>query len=68
MTSEERLAVVESELRTVKERAVVIDTKLDHIIAAVNMGRGAWILLLKLGAIVMAIAAGATWVYDHIHK
>ena len=42
-------------------------SKLDSLIAAANMGRGAWWLILRMGTVMVAIAAVVAWVVDRIH-
>jgi hypothetical protein len=43
-----------------------VETKVESLVETATMGRGAWMLLLKLGAVAGAIAAGAAWVLDKI--
>lgn len=42
-------------------------SKLDSLIAAANMGRGAWWLILRMGTAMVAIAAVVAWMVDRIH-
>jgi hypothetical protein len=44
-----------------------IDKKLDTVIEAMNMGKGAWFLLLKVGAVIAAAAGLIAWIGDHLH-
>lgn len=41
-----------------------LDIKLDAILKAAHMGKGAWILLLKLGGVLTAIAVAVGWIFD----
>lgn len=43
------------------------NSKLDQLIAAANMGRGAWGLILRMGTVMVAVAAAVAWVVDRIH-
>ena len=43
-----------------------IDDKLDRLIAAANMGKGAWWAMLKLGGLLTLIAGGFAWLYDRV--
>ena len=40
--------------------------KLDKLLDAAAMGRGAWWMILKMGGILAALAAGGAWAYDHL--
>ncbi len=65
MTPEERLARLEARADGTDKWLQSIDGKVDELLAAANMGKGAWILLLKLGAVVAAIATVIAWLLDH---
>jgi hypothetical protein len=43
-----------------------LDAKMDTLLEAANMGKGAWLLLLKLGAVIAAVAAAVAWVVDRV--
>lgn len=43
-----------------------IDTKLDRLLEAAAMGKGAWWAILKLGGAVVTIAGAAVWIFDHL--
>lgn len=75
MTVEERLARLEVRADGSEKWLQSIDTKVDQIVAAMNMGKGAWVLLLKAGAVLVALVtafaslvAAAAWVFDKFHK
>lgn len=63
---EERLATLETKVEGQENWLKSIDGKLDDVIAAMNMGKGAWYLLLKVGAVLVAVAGAVAWVADHI--
>lgn len=68
MTPEERdrLRAVEVKVDGYDDWLRSIDTKLDELRHAAAMGKGAWLLLLKLGGIMVAIAAVIAWSLDHL--
>jgi len=46
-----------------------INTKLDELRTAAHMGAGAWWIILRLGAVLVSIAAALAWLFDHLpHK
>lgn len=66
MTPDERdrLAKVEQKVADMEPWLRDIDDKLDRLIAAANMGKGAWWALLKLGGLLVLIAGAIGWLYD----
>lgn len=66
-TDGERIATLEAKVEGQERWLRSIDDKLDTVIAAMNMGKGAWLLLLKVGAAIVAIGAGIAWIADHLH-
>lgn len=45
-----------------------IDGKVDQLLEAAHMGRGAWFAIVKVGG-VMVLACGAfAWLWDHLPK
>jgi hypothetical protein len=65
-TPEERIAALEARMNGAEGWLQSIDTKLDTVIEAMNMGKGAWFLLLKVGAAIVAVAGAVAWLSDHI--
>ena len=45
-----------------------IDSKLDQLIAAANMGRGAWWALVKVGGVLVMATMAVSWTYEHMIK
>lgn len=70
MTPEERdrLVKLEVEMEQIKTQLDAMSAKLDMLVEAATMGRGAWWLLLKVGAVAGAVVAGTAWVLDHLPK
>lgn len=60
---EKRLQESEQRVETRLER---IEEKVDQIVAAANMGKGAWWLVLKIGAVLSAFVGCAVWIWDHL--
>lgn len=50
----------------VDKRLESIEGKVQQILDAANMGKGAWWLVLKIGAALSALTAAGLWVYDHL--
>jgi hypothetical protein len=65
-TAEERIASLEAKVEGQEKWLRSIDDKLDTLIAAMNMGRGAWYLLLKIGAFIVAAATVISWLSDRL--
>jgi hypothetical protein len=66
MTPEERdrLRTVEVEVMNMKVILASIADDVAEIKEAAHMGKGAWLLLLKLGAVLGAIVAAVAWMVD----
>ncbi|HEX7005578.1 MAG TPA: hypothetical protein VF274_00435 [Alphaproteobacteria bacterium] len=62
----ERLARVEQKVADMEPWLREIDEKLDRLIAAADMGRGAWWAVLKLGGLLVLAAGGFAWLYDRV--
>ncbi|MTK11610.1 MAG: hypothetical protein F8N39_05815 [Clostridiaceae bacterium] len=45
-----------------------IEEKVDRVLTALNMGKGAGILLFKLGGFLVTCAMALAWLWDHILK
>lgn len=68
MTPEERdrLRTLEVQFESMNHWLKSIDSKVEEVRTAAHMGKGAWVLLLKLGGIIAAIAAFVAWLLDKI--
>ena len=62
----ERLARVEQKVADMEPWLREIDDKLDRLIAAANMGRGAWWAVLKLGGVLVLAAGALAWLHDRL--
>ena len=70
MTPEERdrLTAVETRVETIQIWLKSIDHKLDELVAAANMGRGAWWIIMKIGGLLVVCGAGIAWLVDKLWK
>jgi hypothetical protein len=57
---------VERELAAQRQFIGVIDTKLDTIIATLNLSKGAYKALIVVGSIAASVMAGLAWLYGHL--
>ena len=61
----DRLAKLEERVRGLDETMTGMDEKLDQLIAAANMGRGAWWMILRLGGLMVVMGGAVGWAADH---
>lgn len=68
MTPEERdrLAKAEQAIVDMRDDIRAIREDCQQLTKALHMGRGGFFTLLRLGAILTAIAGGSAWLYDHL--
>lgn len=66
MTPEERdrLTRLEQRVEGLDAWMKSINAKLDEVRTAAHMGAGAWWIILRLGAVVVAISAVFAWLFD----
>lgn len=67
MTVEERLARLETTVEGQKEWLGSIDGKVDQLIAVSNMGKGALVLLLKIGGGATLVVSAIVYVLEKFH-
>jgi hypothetical protein len=69
MTPEERdrLARLETVVQSMSEAHERMEAKLDKLLAAAAMGRGAWMLLTKQGMVLLLLLSGIAWLGDRLH-
>ena len=67
MTPEERdrLARVEERVANISGELTDISEKLDRLIAAANMGKGAWWAVLRLGGFLVVLGSALGWLSQH---
>lgn len=67
-TPEERIATLEARMSGTDAWLKDIDTKLDELIAAANMGKGAWWIILRIGGVLVVLGGAIGWVIDKVWK
>lgn len=45
-----------------------IDAKLDALVAAANMGKGAWWIILRIGGLLVVVGGAIGWVIDKVWR
>ncbi len=66
MTVEERVARLEQRADDRDAVLIRMESKLDTLLAAFNMGRGGAIALAKLGGIVILLATALAWLWANV--
>ena len=68
MTPEERdrLRTIEVQFESMNVSLVSIDLKLEELRAAAQMGKGAWMLLLKQGTFLVAVVSIVSFIFDKL--
>jgi len=67
-TPEERIAALEARMNGTDAWLKDIDAKLDSLVAAANMGRGAWWIILRIGGVLVVVGGAIGWVIDKVWK
>lgn len=58
---EARLTIAEDQLRE-------MNAKLDCLLAAAAMGRGAWWAMLRMGGVLVLAVGAIGWLWDHVKR
>lgn len=64
-TDAERIAALETRVAGQETWLKDIDNKLDKIMEAINMGKGAGWLLVKFGAFLIVVGGAFAWLWEH---
>jgi hypothetical protein len=64
----ERLVRLEEQMRETRANVASMDGKLDQLLEAAAMGKGAWWLLLKVGGVLVLLVGAGAWLVDHFPK
>ena len=64
MTETERLARLEARTDEQERRLERIETKVDQLLEIAAVGKGAGWLLVKVGAVIAALAAAVSWLLE----
>lgn len=70
MTPEERdrLARLEQRVASMDDWLRSIHAELKELNKAAHMGKGAWWLMLRAGAVILAVATAGAWLFDRWPK
>ena len=52
--------------KAVDDRLDRMEGKIDKLVAVTDMGKGAWWMVVKLGAIAAGIGAAGAWIWDRL--
>lgn len=66
-SNDERIAALEARFEGQEKWLRSIDQKLDEVMAAMNMGKGAWKAILMVGGAITAVIAALAWIADKLH-
>jgi hypothetical protein len=67
-TPEERIAALEARMNGTDAWLKDIDAKLDALVAAANMGKGAWWIILRIGGLLVVLGGAAAWLIDKVWR
>jgi hypothetical protein len=67
-TPEERIAALEARMNGTDAWLKDIDAKLDALVAAANMGKGAWWIILRIGGLLVVVGGAIGWVIDKVWR
>lgn len=67
-TPEERIAALEARMNGTDAWLKDMDSKLDSLVAAANMGRGAWWIILRIGGVLVVLGGALAWLIDKVWK
>ncbi len=62
----QQIGALKSEVGNMKARLEEMDAKLDQLVAAANMGKGAWWMSVKVGGVLVTASAGIAWILQHM--
>jgi hypothetical protein len=62
----QQIGALKSEVGNMKARLEEMDAKLDQLVAAANMGAGAWWMSVKVGGVLVTASAGIAWIWGHL--
>lgn len=64
----DRLVRLEERFEGQQKQLDVISGKLDSLLTAAHMGRGAWWLIIRIGAVLAALAGFAAWAWERLPR
>lgn len=66
--TEKDVGRLEGRVDGLEGRLQSIEEKVDRLLAAAHMGRGAWGAVLRIGGMLVMLAGAFAWIWDHIPK
>lgn len=66
LTHAQEIGALKAEVSNMKARLEDMDKKLDQLVEAANMGKGAWWVSVKVGGVLVTASAGIAWIWGHL--
>jgi hypothetical protein len=66
LTHAQEIGALKAEVGNMKSRLEEMDGKLDQLVEAANMGKGAWWMSVKVGGVLVTASAGIAWIWQHV--
>lgn len=63
-----KIGALEALVEAQQAQIAAMATKIDALLAAANMGRGAWWLLMKIGGALLVIGTAIAWAVERFEK
>jgi hypothetical protein len=63
-----KIGALEASVEALQAQNVAMAAKIDALLAAANMGRGAWWLLMKIGGALLVIGTAIAWAVERFEK
>ncbi len=60
------IGALQADMANIKATVSEMDRKLDELVSAANMGKGAWWVSVKVGGAIVTILAAFAWVWQHV--
>lgn len=60
------IGALQADMANVKKQLGEMDAKLDALVSAANMGKGAWWASVKVGGIIVTVLGGLAWAWQHL--
>jgi hypothetical protein len=63
-----KIGALETSVEALTAQNAAMAKKLDDLLAAANMGRGAWWLLMKIGGALIVLGTALAWMLERLEK
>jgi hypothetical protein len=60
------IGALQADMNSVKDRLESIEGKLQQLVDAANMGKGMWWASVKVGGLILTVAGGLAWAWQHM--